>query len=119
MAGFWIPWECGLTRKREILIIANKLGVSRREAAAICMEFWEWASSQTTDGLLVGVSLSTISDIVGVDGFADSLLSVGWLILDGDVLQLPNWGRFNSQSAKKRLRLSENMRRWRNKQQGG
>jgi hypothetical protein len=53
MAGFWIPWELGLSKKREVMIIARSIGVSRREAAAMCMEVWEWAQEQTLDGLIV------------------------------------------------------------------
>lgn len=111
MAGMWIPWECGLTRKREIIMIAKHLGVSRREAAAMCMEVWEWAQEQSVDGLIVGIDCKDVSDSVGIDGIGESMHEVGWMI-DGDGnVQFPNWHRFNSKPAKQRLLCAERKRR--------
>ena len=42
MAGDWIAWTKGLTLKREVVAIANRLGLDRRVVACLCMEAWEW-----------------------------------------------------------------------------
>jgi hypothetical protein len=79
MAGFWIPWELGLSKKREVMIISRSLGVSRREAAAMCMEVWEWAQDQTLDGLIAGMCPIDVSDAVGIPGIGESMELAGWL----------------------------------------
>jgi len=103
MAGDWIAWTKGLTRKREIHLIARRLSVSRREAAALCMEAWEWADAETADGGLPGAMPEDLDAAVNCPGLADALREVGWLILDDDGLRFPNWDYWNSESAKHRL----------------
>jgi len=103
MAGYWIPWEVGLTRKREVMMIARKLGVSRREAAAMCMEVWEWASEQSVDGLIVGVESDDVSDAVGIPGIGQAMRDAGWILNGKGNVQFPNWDRFNAKSARSRF----------------
>ena len=111
MAGFWIPWELGLSKKREVVIIARVLGVSRREAAAMCMEVWEWAQDQTLDGLIVGVSPIDLSEAVGIPGIGEAMEIAGWIRNGDGNVQFPNWERFNSKSGKERLWAAERKRR--------
>ena len=112
MAGFWIPWEIGLTSKREVLIISKSIGVSRREAAAICMEVWGWAQEQTIDGLIAGMNVADLSSIIGVEGIGEAMKAVGWIVESDNCLQFPNWDRFNSLPAKKRLSNAERQRKF-------
>ena len=111
MAGYWIPWEVGLTRKREILMIAKALNVSRREAAAMCMEVWEWAQDQSLDGLVVGIEAVDVSEAVEIPGIGEAMLKAGWIIQGDGCIQLPNWERFNAKSAKARLLKAEQNKR--------
>ena len=106
MAGYWIPWEVGLTKKREIIMIAQKLAVSRREAAAMCMEVWEWASDQSVDGLIVGVTASGVSDALDVPGLGEAMELAGWLLNGDGNVQFPNWTRYNGRSARARLQAA-------------
>ena len=111
MAGFWIPWELGLSKKREVMIISRSLGVSRREAAAMCMEVWEWAQDQTLDGLIAGMCPIDVSEAVGIPGIGESMELAGWLRNGDGNVQFPNWERFNSKSGKERLWAAERKRR--------
>ena len=111
MAGFWIPWELGLSKKREVVIIARVLGVSRREAAAMCMEVWEWAQEQTLDGLIVGICPIDLSEAVGIPGIGEAMEIAGWIRNGDGNVQFPNWERFNSKSGKERLSAAERKRR--------
>ncbi len=110
-AGFWIPWECGLTKKREVLLVARELGVSSREAAACCMEVWEWAQAQSVDGVVAGLTCEDISRATGIAGMGEAMLTAGWLVESEGGVQFPNWERFNARSAKARLMASERKRR--------
>jgi len=121
MAGFWIPWEQGLTRKREVMLIAKRLGISPREAAASCMEVWEWAQDQSMDGLIVGFEPGDVSAAVGIPGLGEAMEGAGWLRSGDGNVQFPNWERFNAKPAKERLLHAERQRRYRNshKRDGG
>lgn len=103
MAGDWIAWTKGLTRKREVLLIARELKIDRLKAAALCMEAWEWADAETVDGHLPGSVPNDLDIAIGVEGMAAAMHNVGWLIFDSDGLRFPNWDYWNSESAKQRI----------------
>lgn len=115
MAGFWIPWEVGLTRKREIVLIAKQLGITHREAAASCMEVWEWAQEQSTNGTIDGLSAEDISNIVRIPGIGEAMKMAGWLQNGNGMVHFPKWDRFNSKPAKQRLENAERQREYRAK----
>lgn len=102
MASDWIKWTKGLSRKREVRAIAHKLNLDRRIVATACMEFWEWADSETCDGHIQGVKMADIDDEVSIPGFADALESVGWLRCTSGGITIPNFDRHNGKSAKRR-----------------
>lgn len=106
-AGFWIAWECGLASKREVLKIAKALGVTARDAAASCMEVWEWAESQTDNGTISGIDFEDVSAAVRIPGIGEAMAEVGWLTNGDGSVHFPKWERFNSKSAKKRMRDRE------------
>lgn len=111
MAGDWIVWTKGLPRRIEVSHIADALGVSRYEAACHCMAAWEWADENTTDGCASGITPERLSDLVNVPGIAQAMVAVGWLLSDGGGVIFPNWSRWNTESAKKRLQDRDRKRR--------
>jgi hypothetical protein len=119
MAGDWIAWTKGLTLKREVVAIANRLGLDRRVVACLCMEAWEWADSNTTDGHAESVTNVTLDAVTGVAGFGKAMLEVGWLLEDDRGIIFPRWERWNAESAKKRLQNSERKRRQREREGAG
>lgn len=130
MAGDFIKWQKGLTRKPEVFQIAARLGISRREVAAALMEVWEWADDNVTllsqtdvtdvtpmspeDSGFVALphdALSVINSIVGLQNFAESMTAVGWLAIRHGSLEFPKFGRHNGLHAKRRMLASERQRR--------
>jgi hypothetical protein len=103
MAGDWIAWTKGLTKKREVLLIARELHIDRRKAAALCMEVWEWADAETVDGCLHGAVPGDVDNAVGVKNLAAAMTKAGWLNVAAVGLIFPNWDYWNSKSAKNRL----------------
>lgn len=110
MAGDWIVWTKGLTRKREIMAIARQLQIDRRVAACLCMEVWEWADAETADGNVHGVTKDDIDRFTGVTGLAQAMTDTGWLIEEAGGLRFPNWDRYNTRTAKNRLQTRERVR---------
>ena len=109
----WIPWVKGLPLKPEIAHLARILKISRFEATCRCMAVWEWADENTTDGNVRNALPALLDDVAGVTGFGDALREVGWLLADDQGLIFPNWGRWNTKTAKVRAQNRERQRRFR------
>lgn len=124
MAGDWIKWQKGLTRKPEVIQIAARLGLSRHAVAGLLMEVWEWADdnvqieespsgscpvsvrdvSESAPGFVrLGDSPAALFDATfAVSGLADAMAAVGWMIVRSGSLVFPKFGRHNGKSAKAR-----------------
>ena len=115
----WIPYDKHLPRKAETFRLANALSISRREAVALCLEVWAWADSETADGNIPGLQPADLDEITGTPGTGDALVEAGWLIADKEGLIFPNFDRFNTAPAKRRLRDADRKRRARTAGQPG
>lgn len=104
MAGDWIKWLKGLTRKSEVLQIARLLKRDRHEIAGRLMVLWEWADNETEDGHVPGGTAEFVDEHVGVSGFFGALETAGWARSTDQGISLVNWSRHNGESAKKRAR---------------
>ena len=93
--------------------------LDRKIIAATCMEFWEWAGDQTSDGHLPGVTLDFIDGVVSLKGFAAALESQGWLKATASGVSALRWERHNSKSAKRRALDAERKRLERDTPSGG
>ena len=105
MAGDWIAWTKGLSRKREVLAIAERTGRDRRQVACLLMEFWEWADGETEDGFLAGMSVRILSASHADtdETFWRQVADVGWLVIKDDGVLIPRFARWMGTSAKRRL----------------
>lgn len=112
MAGDWVVWTKGLSRKREVLAIAGRTGRDRRQVACLLMEFWEWADGETEDGYLAGVSVRNLSASQADtdDEFWGQVADVGWLEVTECGVRIPRFVRWMGKSAKRRLNDTNNKR---------
>ena len=118
MAGDWIKWTVGLTTKREILELASRLLIAPAHAAGCLMVAMEFVDQNVTDFDEAGHGHVTIKiahpdildSIVGVSGFTEAMVEVGWIRHEGDVLTFVNAGRHNGKSAKSRALNTANQR---------
>lgn len=106
MAGDWIPWSKGLSRKLEVLRIAQATGRSRREVACLLMEFWEWADNETEDGFLVGMDVRNLSALHADtdEAFWSAVIASGWLTPSNGGVTIPHFDYWLGRSAKRRLK---------------
>jgi hypothetical protein len=128
-AGDWIKWCKGLSRKREILMMAKLLNLSRREVASALMELWEWCDDNVgepdinADGdaiVMVGaLQPDTIDEIVDVPGLAAALIKVEWMEAAEGRWIFPNFGRHNTQTSKARALNANRVSRHRNNDRTG
>ncbi len=114
MAGYWIAWTKGLPRKPEVFKIARELKMDRYRVAALLMDLWAWADSETTDGTILGMSTLDIDDVVDTPGLGEAMMAAGWLRAEKKLgLIFPNWERWNATPAKRRLLDAERKRKQR------
>lgn len=116
MAGDWIEWSKGLASRREVVVLAAKLGRDRHEIAGRLMVLWEWADENIPDedidphtgdaSLFLGDKPFDFLDaLLGLPGFADAMASpeVCWLTArSGGRLSFPKFGRHNGTTSKTR-----------------
>ncbi len=113
MAGDWLKWSVGLTRKPEVLKMAARLMIPPTQAAGTLMLVMEWLDSATGETdyddcgnanvTLGALPINFIDSIAGVTGFSDALAEVGWLKKNGDIALFVNAGRHNGKTAKTRI----------------
>ncbi|MGL3061554.1 DNA replication domain protein [Klebsiella pneumoniae] len=102
MASSWIKVEVITPDKPEIFQIAEILNIDPDAVLGKLVRIWAWADQQTVDGNAGSVTKGVLDRIAFITGFADALIAVGWLAYDGNKLILPNFGRHNGESSKKR-----------------
>jgi hypothetical protein len=115
MAGDWIPVETCLPKKREVIAMAQILGMSTYEVVGRLVEFWGWVQNETDTGQIVDVRVDALVDarVVGNE-FAVALQRVGWLHDDVHGVVVPNAERWLTKGAKARLSKNLRQQRWRN-----
>lgn len=116
MAGDWIPIELATPRKQEVLRLARKSGLSRREVVGLLVEFWCWVNEETVDGH-VDADVDALVELFGAPrAFFDELKVVHWLKDDpSDPARLivPNAEHWLTAGAKSRLRRNRRQSKWR------
>lgn len=103
MSGDWIKFEANTPDKPEVLAITAAMGWDDPDlTVGKLLRVWRWFDQHTVDGNAAGVTSALVDRIVGVNGLCDAMASVGWLVVDGSGITLPNFSRHNGKTAKQR-----------------
>lgn len=116
----WIKFEHLTLDKPEVISIAAMLKIDKDAVIGKLLRVWIWADKYTQDGRYTfpnGHAASKhIDDTTRCDGFATAMQHAGWLVISTDgQMMLPNYGRNNGQTAKKRVQTARRMSNSRNK----
>lgn len=115
MASSWIKVEVITPDKPEIFQIAEQLNIDPDAVLGKLVRIWAWADQQTIDGNAGSVTKGVLDRLAFITGFADALITVGWLAYEDGKLVLPNFERHNGESSKKRAltnrRVAEHRKR--------
>lgn len=103
----WIKVEKATARKVEVIALASILGIHPDHAFGLCFRFWSWCDEALQDGHARGMTLCALDAIFGHPGFVPALVEVGWLNDRNGALEVPNFDRHLSQSAKNRALAAE------------
>jgi hypothetical protein len=110
LAGDWIKMRADLAEDPAVIAMAARLGIDEFAVVGRLHAFWSWLDRQSRDGHALGVTHSWLDRHVHCDGFASSLVAVGWLVIDGAGLSIPHFDRHNGETAKARA-LTRNRKR--------
>jgi hypothetical protein len=102
MAGDWIKVRVSLATDPAVICMAEKLDTSEFEVVGMLHHLWSWADSQSRDGHASGVTAKWINRFVQRDQFAQAMQDAGWLSINDDGVEFPNFDRHNGESAKAR-----------------
>ncbi len=105
----WLPMRLDLADDPVVLALAARCEdvVDEDHAVGKLHRLWSWANRQTPDGNARSVTFVWLDRYVCAPGFGQVLLEEGWLEeLEGGGYRIPNFERWNSKSAKKRLQTA-------------
>lgn len=112
----WIKVRYDLHKVRETVELAAQLGINPYQAVGHLVAFWSWVDAEMQDGAIKGCQHEAVIDsIAGMQGFAAAMVNVGWLVLDGEKVYIPNWDRFLGAAAKKRSLNTKRQQQLRNR----
>jgi len=104
MAGDWIPICVDLPGKPQVARMSVLVGKSTDEVVGLLIRFWGWAQRHTADGEIKGVGIVEAATASGVPPeFLEAMAEVGWLEIQDSVLVIPEFDRWFSGGAKRRL----------------
>lgn len=116
MAGQWIKFDVDTLDKPEVFRIARALNVDRDLIVGKLLRLWAWFDTNSVDGRVDGVVDADVDALVDAVGFCNALKCVSWYESDAELetATLPNFGRHNGETAKKRAEKSARQAKWRN-----
>lgn len=108
MAGEWIPIDCNLGTKPEVLELVDETGEPVEVVVYRLIQLWSWASMNTADGTIRTTPARLAAVAGGDEAFWLAVERVGWVSFLNDTVVIRGWERRFSRAAKAR---AENARR--------
>ena len=103
MAGEWIPIDCNLGTKPEVLEVAAATHEPIEVVVGRMVRLWSWAWHVTADGT-IKVPLAMLGMVAGGDEtYWQAVERAGWLTVNGDTITIPGWEERFGNAAKRRL----------------
>jgi hypothetical protein len=102
MAGDWIKMRVDLWDDPRVIRMVSALKADKATICGALYRLWCLADQYTEDGRLDGYDAAALDEAVKVDGFAEALVKVKWLEIEGDNLIVPRFEEHNGASAKRR-----------------
>ena len=103
MAGEWIPIDCNLGTKPEVLEVAAATHEPIEVVVGRMVRLWSWAWHVTADGT-IRVPRSMHATVAGGDEtFWSAVERAGWLVSTDDSITIPGWEERFGNAAKRRL----------------
>ena len=102
MAGEWIPIDCNLGTKPEVLELVDVTGESVETVGWRLIQLWSWAAMNTADGQIVATPRRLAAVAGGDESFWLAVEAVGWISFAGTTMTIAGWEKRFSRAAKAR-----------------
>jgi hypothetical protein len=110
MAGDWIKMRTDLATDPAVVDMAIRLGFGEDMIVGKLHRFWSWVTTHFAEANLkpdCSATRAWIDHYVGVPGFVEAMIEVGWIAISGGDLSIPSYHRHMSEGAKRRSLRSE------------
>lgn len=111
MAGDWIKMRVDLLTSPKVVRMASALNADRFRIIGGLLSAWSLFDAHSVDGRLEGYTPKAVDEVIGWNGFSSAMISVSWMILEGDTVLLPEFDTHNGAPAKRRAQEAERKRR--------
>jgi len=99
----WIKIRVCLPDEPEVIAISNECGISEDEVVGKLVRLWGWADQHLSrNGHAQSVTRNWLDRYVRRDGFADAMVTAGWLRIADDGIEFPDFDKHNTQTGKER-----------------
>jgi len=98
----WIKVGTSLHTHPKVARMAVRLGVPKATVMGGLVLIWSIADTHTTDGR-IGYNRTMLDAEIGIPGFSEAVLEVGWLVEEDGLLAVTDFETHNGQSAKHRF----------------
>jgi hypothetical protein len=102
MAGEWIPLDCNLGTKPEVLELVDETGLPVEVVCWRLVQLWSWAALNSSDGTIRATPKRVATVAGGDEAFWLAVERVGWVTFVGDRIVIEGWEKRFSGSAKAR-----------------
>lgn len=109
MAGDWIKFETTTPQKPEVYELADLLNLDPDAVVGKLLRAWIWFDQHSKDGHAPVTVETLINRQVGIEGFVEAMVKVGWVLRSGRQIRLANFDRHNGQTAKERALAQRRM----------
>ena len=119
MAGEWIPIDCNLGTKPEVLELVDVTGQPVEVVAWRLIQLWSWAAMNTADGQIVATPRRLAAVAGGDEAFWQAVERVGWISFVGSTMTISGWDRRFSRAAKARATHAQRQDTYRRRSRDG
>jgi len=98
----WIKMRTTLRDDPAVVSIAVNLRLDRDHVVGLLHRLWSFASMQTANGKLQGITSDWLDLYMERPGFVESLVKVGWIAVTKQGLRIPRFDRHLSKGSKSR-----------------
>lgn len=103
MAGEWIPLDCNLGTKPEVLELVDETGLPVEAVCWRLIQLWSWAALNSSDGTIRATPRRVAAVAGGDEAFWLAVERVGWVTFLNGTMTIAGWGKKFSRAAKARL----------------
>lgn len=104
MALDWIPIRCTLFSDPRVIRISVETALPIDSVVGKLVRIWSYANLHSEDGLLRAFNVESFDVMLEKTGFAHAMSVVGWVEIKPDGIQVSQFDKYNSVSAKRRAK---------------